>query len=157
MVAVNPPPQLRIPDAFLKDPEVRAYFEQKDIIIFQLWNRSGGDDDSIEDSEQNITSTSSRVSRNAARINSLEIKNFEIINATADLTTDRNQIVICKNTDEINITLDPEALEEDEVHIKRRDKVVNVIGTIDGVTNKCINIKNYSMHLVFDGSDWSEI
>ena len=28
---VNPPPQLRIPRAFSKDPEVRRYFEAKDI------------------------------------------------------------------------------------------------------------------------------
>ena len=111
----------------------------------------------IENTEQALTSTSSRVSRNAARINSIELKEFEIVNTTTDLTTEEYQIVICKNVSPINITLDPDAIKDDEVHIKRRGEEITVIGSIDGFTNKTINILNYSMHLVFDGTDWSEI
>ena len=111
----------------------------------------------IENTEQALTSTSSRVSRNAARINSIELKEFEIVNTTTDLTTEEYQIVICKNVAPINITLDPNAIKDDEVHIKRRGEEITVIGSIDGFTNKTINILNYSMHLVFDGTDWSEI
>ena len=156
-VNINPPLQLRVPSQFLNDKPTRDYFEQTNIILFQLWQRTGGDTDSIDNSQQDINSTSSRVSRNAARINSVELKEFEIINTTVGLTAEEFQIIICKNTTEINITLDPQAIENDEVHIKRRDGVVNVIGSIDGFTNKTINILNYSMHLVFDGTDWSEI
>ena len=111
----------------------------------------------IENTEQALTSTSSRVSRNAARINSIELKEFEIVNTTTDLTTEEYQTVICKNVAPINITLDPNAIKDDEVHIKRRGEEITVIGSIDGFTNKTINILNYSMHLVFDGTDWSEI
>jgi hypothetical protein len=111
----------------------------------------------VEDTEQGLTSTSSRVSRNAARINSIELKEFEIINTTVSVTTEEFQIIICKNTSSITVTLDPQAVENDEVHIKRRGGSINVIGSIDGLTNKTINILNYSMHLVFDGTDWSEI
>ena len=156
-VNINPPLQLRVPSQFLNDKPTRDYFEQTNIILFQLWQRTGGTTDSIDNSQQDINSTSSRVSRNAARINSVELKEFEIINTTVGLTAEEFQIIICKNTTEINITLDPQAIENDEVHIKRRDGVVNVIGSIDGFTNKTINILNYSMHLVFDGTDWSEI
>lgn len=42
-VPVNPPPLLKIPRAFLQDREVRAFIEQQNIILFQLWKRSGGD------------------------------------------------------------------------------------------------------------------
>ncbi len=87
MAIVNPPPQLKIPENILKDPQWLAYERQRDIIIFQLWQRTGGNVDVIEDSQQNITSSSSRVSRNAARINSLELKEFEIVNTTTDITT----------------------------------------------------------------------
>lgn len=111
----------------------------------------------IENTEQSLTSTSSRVSRNAARINSIELKEFEIINTIADLTTEEFQVIICKNTVSINITLDTNAVKDDEVHIKRRGEEVVVIGSIDGFTNKTINVLNYSMHLIFDGVDWSEI
>jgi hypothetical protein len=107
--------------------------------------------------EQALTSTSSRVSRNAARINSIELKEFEIVNTTVGLTTEEYQIIICKNVTPIIITLDPQAVEDDEVHIKRRGEEVEVIGTIDGLTDLTINVPNYSVHLVFDGSDWSII
>lgn len=157
MAQVNPPPQLNIPPNFLKDRETRDYLRQIETILFQLYNRTGGASDIIEDNQQDITSTSSRVSRNAARINSLELKEFEIVNTTTGLAAEEFQIIVCKNTSPINITLDPQAIENDEVHIKRRGGSIEVIGSIDGLTNKTINVLNYSMHLVFDGVDWSEI
>ncbi len=156
-VSVNPPPQLKMPTVILKDPQWLAYERQRDIILFQMWQRMGGTTDIIEESQQDITGSSSRVSRNAARINSLELKEFEIVNTTVGLTAEEFQIIICKNTVSIDITLDPQAIENDEVHIKRRGSSINVIGSIDGFTNKTINVLNYSMHLVFDGTDWSEI
>lgn len=156
-INVNPPPLLKIPSAFLGDSEVRGFIEQQNTIIFQLWNRTGGTTDSIDDSQQNISSTSSRVSRNAARINSLELKEFEIVNTVVSVQAEEFQIIICKNVSAINVTLDPQAIENDEVHIKRRGGTINVIGSIDGFTDKVINVLNYSMHLVFDGADWSEI
>lgn len=156
-VNVNPPPQLQIPEQFRRDALTRNFFEQTNTILFQLWQRTGGTSDEIDNSQQNIIGASSRVSRNAARINSLELKEFEIINTLVDLTAEEFQIIICKNVSDITITLDPQAIENDEVHIKRRGGTVNVIGSIDGFTNKVINVLNYSMHLVFDGTDWSEI
>ena len=157
MASVNPPPQLRVPRAFLKDPEVRSFIEQQNTIIFQLYQRTGGAVDEVENSQQNITSSSSRVSRNAARINSIELKEFEIVTTTVNVTAEEFQIIICKNTLPITVTLDPQAIEHDEVHIKRRGESIEVIGSIDGFTNKTINVLNYSMHLIFDGTDWSEI
>tara|TARA_R110001632_G_scaffold75929_1_gene172433 strand:+ start:241 stop:717 length:477 start_codon:yes stop_codon:yes gene_type:complete len=156
-VNVNPPPQLKIPQAFLKDREVKAFIEQQNTIIFQLYKRTGGTDDSIDDSQQNITSSSSRVSRNSAKINSLELKEFEIVNTTVDVVAEEFQIIICKNSLPITVTLDQRAIENDEVHIKRRGESIEVIGSIDGFTNKTINVINYSMHLIYDGTDWSEI
>jgi hypothetical protein len=46
---VNPPPQLKLPKRFLTDPETRAYFEQQQRIMYQLWRRTGGADDTIGD------------------------------------------------------------------------------------------------------------
>lgn len=111
----------------------------------------------VIDTGDALTSSASRISRNAVNINSIELKEFEIVNTTVGLTTNRNQILICKNTNPIDIELDPQAIDGDEVHIKRRNTKITVLGIVDGVTNKVINIKNYSMHVVFDGLDWSEI
>lgn len=156
-VNVNPPPQVKIPAKFFQDKELRNFFEQTNTIITQLWRRTGGNVDTIENSQQSITSSSSRVSRNAARINSLELKDFVLVETSTDLTTSLNQIVACYNTEIIDVTLDPQAQTEDEVHIKRRGAGINVIGTIDGFTNKFINVPNYSMHLFFTGTEWIEI
>jgi hypothetical protein len=111
----------------------------------------------ITDTGTELTSTASRVSRDAAKINSLELKEFEIVTTTVSIETNRNQIIICKNTVPITITLDPLAVAEDEVHIKRRGEEVEEIGLIDGLTNRTINVPNWSDHLVFDGTDWSVI
>ena len=157
MANVNPPPALKMPRIILEDREWRDYERDRDTILFQLWQRTGGNTDEVEESKNNITSSSSRVSRNAARINSLELRQFEIVNTISDLTTRDYQVIICKNTVPISITLDPQAVEDDEVHIKRRGVSIEVIGSIDGFTNKTINLLNYSMHLIFDGTDWSEI
>ena len=53
-IKVNPPPTLRVPRAFINDPEVRSFIEQQNTIIFQLWNRTGGDVDSISTGEDAI-------------------------------------------------------------------------------------------------------
>ncbi|RKW71272.1 hypothetical protein, partial [Bacillus sp. L75] len=90
-------------------------------------------------------------------INSLELKEFEILTTLIDLTTDRNQIILCKNVAPITIILDPQAVEEDEVHVKRRGEEVTVIGLIDGSNDQIINVLNWSAHYVFDGTDWSSI
>lgn len=123
----------------------------------QLWIKVGGGDDFITDTEEGLTSASSKISRNAAKINALEKIGFDIEIITADFTTNRNQIIICNNTSSINVTLDPDAIEEDSVHIKRTSAVVEVIGTVDGKTNIRINVKFFSVHLVFNGTDWSQI
>ena len=46
-INVNPPPQLKLPKAFLKDPEIREYFRQHDRFDLQLWTRTGAGDDLI--------------------------------------------------------------------------------------------------------------
>lgn len=50
-IKVNPPPFLRVPKAFLADREVRAFVEQQNTIMFQLWNRTGGEKDKVAGSE----------------------------------------------------------------------------------------------------------
>lgn len=91
------------------------------------------------------------------RVADLEYRVFNIVNTTTSLVSGPFDTILCKNTTSINITLDTDAKENDEVNIKRKGGEVVVIGLIDGFTNKTINILNYSMKLVFDGTEWSEI
>lgn len=55
---VNPPPQLKIPDKFFNDPDIRSYFERQNTILFQLWLRTGGSSDAVA-GKQIITLTNS--------------------------------------------------------------------------------------------------
>jgi len=47
MTQVNPPPHLEIPEKFLSEPETRVFFEQQRQVLFQLFNRTGGNTDII--------------------------------------------------------------------------------------------------------------
>ena len=157
MTDVNPPPQIQMPPQIANDPTLRKYFQERDRFNLQIWFRTGGPEDKIEDAEQGLTSTGSRVSRNAAKINALEKTTFDIVITNSNYTTGPQEIVVCNNTSPIDVTLDPNPVEGDQVHIKRSDAAVNVIGAIDGITNRKINIKYFSLFLVFNGTDWSQI
>ena len=158
MVQVAAPPLIaKVPLSLAETREEQIFWKNFNDFLFRLWRRSGGGEDLLDDAEQALTSTASRVSRNAAKINALEKTDFTIEIITEDFTTERNQIIICKNTSSINVTLDTQALEEDTVHVKRTNAVVRVIGTVDGKTNITLNVKFFSAHLVFNGTDWSQI
>jgi hypothetical protein len=57
--SVNPPPFLKLPPEFLKDRQTRAFIEQQNQVIFQLWNRLGGGNDSVSDLQNFSTNGSS--------------------------------------------------------------------------------------------------
>ena len=124
--------------------------------IESVTNQTNSSSIVIESTEQTLTSTGSRVSRNAARINSLELKEFETVTTTIDITTAEFQIIECTNTASIEVTLDTQAIKNDEVHIKRTDAAVTILGTIDGITDWILP-DNWSLHLVFNGTEWRNI
>lgn len=142
-IKVNPPPLLRIPKAFLNDPETRAFIEQQNTIIFQLWNRVGGNVDLPDENKEGVSDLKGLV--------------FKVITTTENMETDGFQIIICRNTSPIIIDLQADSVDNTEVHIKRRGAQVTVVGTIDGLENRVINLAKWSDHLVFDGTDWSVI
>lgn len=84
-------------------------------------------------------------------------KNERVVNITANYTAKPFEIVVCANTSAINVTLEANPIIDDIINIKRKDAKVTVNGLIDGKTNKVINIKYYSMKLIYDGLEWVEI
>lgn len=65
---VNPPPQLRIPEAFQKDRETFGYIRQLNQILFQLWTKTGGTEDEVSNALNQFTPTST------ARLNALALQ-----------------------------------------------------------------------------------
>ena len=90
---VNPPPFLSIPPAFLKDPLVRVFIEQQNTIIFQLWQKLGGNNDPLSDLENlSNNSFSSQVQQIQKEINGLPEFTIDTSGFTTDLsfiTTDK--------------------------------------------------------------------
>lgn len=142
-VDVNPPPQVRIPEAFLSDPDIRRFFEKQQQILFQLWRRTGGSNDTV--------------SLTADQVTALEDTTFTLAVISGNYTTTGNQIIICNNTTAIDVTLEVAATTGTEVHIKRTNAVVDVIGTVDGQSPTRLNLRYYSMHLIHNGTNWSQI
>ena len=86
-VLVNPPPQLRIPKAFLADREVRSFIEQQNTIIFQLWVKLGGNDDPISEiGNEGSTSFSPIIQQTIKRLNGLPEFTIDTSGFTTDLT-----------------------------------------------------------------------
>ncbi len=84
---VNPPPQLRIPDSLATDRETFAYFRQVQQILFQLWNRSGGEDDSIADAQEPVIATAfAKLKELNERLGSGELLTVDTTSWTADQT-----------------------------------------------------------------------
>lgn len=92
---VNPPPFLRIPKAFLQDKEVRAFVEQQNTVLFQLYEKLGGNTDPIADLENsNSNGFSSQVQWMQQQINGLP----EFTIDTTGFTFDSTEITFDKVT-----------------------------------------------------------
>jgi hypothetical protein len=154
---VNPPKQVVLPPKVASDLQLKKAFDDVYHILFQMWKRTGAGDDFIDGLVEDLHSTKNSVSRNTAQIGSIDLQKFEVVPITVSTTTEPFQILICKNTTSIDVALDPLAIIGDRVHIKRRGGKIKVIGAIDGKDFEIINVKQFSAHYVFDGTDWSRV
>jgi len=92
-VNVNPPPLLRIPSVFLSDGETREYLSQLNTIIFQLYNRTGGVDDSISEIGNDVTTNISPIAQQTIR----ELRGLpQLTIDTTGFTVDTTQITTDK-------------------------------------------------------------
>jgi len=161
-----------IPDGFLKDPEVRAWYEYDNRWKHDIWLRTGGGDDAIAESQiGELYEPGIQTSNVDELAEELEVSQemavqapvsevLEVITANANFTTTGNQILICTNTAAITITLNANPDDGEQVHIKRQNAGgVKVVGAIDGATTKTIGVRYSSPHLIYtiDANEWSII
>jgi hypothetical protein len=90
---VNPPPFLRIPTDFIQDREKRAFFEQYNTILLQLYNKLGGNSDPITDlANFSSNGNSSQDQWLQKQINGLPVFTIDTTGFTTDttlMTTDK--------------------------------------------------------------------
>lgn len=70
MAEVNPPPHIKLPRKLAEDPELRAYFQNRDFIQFQLWQRTGGGTDVIAETSVSAPTSHAELTELQLRIGS---------------------------------------------------------------------------------------
>lgn len=137
--------------------ELTVRVEENEEDIASLTIRVGKNEEDIETLTIRVTQNEQDILSLFSKVEALEYRVYEIVNTTVSVTASEYQTIICKNTNDINVTLKTDPVIGDEINIKRSGGVVNVIGQIDGLTDMVLNVPRYSMKLVFNGTDWSEI
>lgn len=93
---VNPPPQVKMPDKILNDPELRGYFTYQQELLFKLWVRTGGGGDSLAGLTSRVNDNEHLLAGNDADIGKIRAVNSDqtdLINTLFDLAqVDRQNI-----------------------------------------------------------------
>jgi len=118
-VNVNPPPNLRIPRALLADREQRAYFEQLQTIMFQLWQRTGAGSDLVDSTSEEVKEFNDLSSFDPAQ----ELDR-DIAITGVDFTSVDNQIIIC--TAPLTVKLNPEPEDQERVTVQATNGFVTI-------------------------------
>lgn len=103
--------------------------------------------------EEDIAQLKLDVADLQGRVDDLEYRVYKNVITTTDLTTGQFQIILCKNTSAINITLKPLPIDGDELSIIRTDGVVRLIGTVNKKSNLTLNVKGSGPKLVYDAAE----
>lgn len=147
MALVNPPPQFRRPQKINADKELRPYFEKLEWLLFQLWTRTGGNDDTVQDTSVSQVDTDGLFGL-FGRIAALELRN--IVPTAVDYTTIGSDIVIC--TDALTVLLNDEPKDQEMVTIKRTEGAVIVNGNgklIDNKSSWRLNVKRWGFDAIY--------
>lgn len=162
---VNPPPQLRIPEQFLKDPVSREYFKQTNTILFQLYNRTGGVDDSISDADVAEkypwpTSQLAEESDSSFSYPAIEqtVKQIRTVTTSVDYTAVDGDFINAKSNAQITLTKYPDensviiVRNGDGSTIKLNGNGKNMNGESTGqLTRKSTSIE---FHYFIDSDEW---
>jgi hypothetical protein len=65
MTQVNPPPRPRLPREWVNNTEIIAWTEQLQTIVFQLYNRTGGQFDFVDNIQDQINAIKNQPENNA--------------------------------------------------------------------------------------------
>ena len=161
MAKVNPPSYLKTPSQFKDDITLGGYFEQLEFIVYQLWTRTGGQEDfifdggeAIEDILLAIIEIELRLDIAEIRLDLLEARVTYLEGSTVvtaiDVTAEGNQLIIC--TDALTVTMNAEPLDKDVVEVKATNGKVIINGngnTIDGESTITIRRNNTGLSMEF--------
>lgn len=121
--------------------------------IEELTRQTNENTSNSEETNTQLSQAQGVISQLVGILNKQEV----VVVTTSNITAKPFETIICNNLSTINVILEPNPIKGDIINIKRKNKPVRVIGPIDGKAFKVINVKYYSMKLIYDGIEWSEV
>ncbi len=178
MASVNPPSALRTPPKLKGDPLLRSYFEQIEFILYQLANRTGGQNDLIYEGGQAIDAILLRLDLIEDRLEIIEAAIADLyaliaaldvrvtdlearvtylegstVTTAVDFTTTGETAeltVICTNTVPITITMNLTPADKEKVNVVTQGTgTVTISGPVNGKTTTSIIGSYSSPHLIY--------
>jgi hypothetical protein len=150
-IKVNPPPLLLLPRAFVSDPEVRSFIEQQNTIIFQLWNRTGGDYDEVDGSKNGVAENKESILVNSNQItvsiNDISLNASAIATNTINITINSNNIA----TNTSNIATNTSNITTNTSNIATNTS--NIATNTSNITTNASNIAKRTITYWFYDSD----
>ena len=152
MVIQVDPFLIPIPKALLQDKETRNYFEYQSRFLHDLWQRTGGGTDTVDDNQ-----LSEVFSNNESEIKKLDI--IELAAAATAITTTGDELVVCNNTAIGAVTLNLTPKDGEDCVVSRRNAKLTVNGPINGGSVFTINGQYSSMHFKYSisANEWTII
>ena len=152
-IEVNPPPLLRIPRKFLEDPEVSEFIKQQNVIIFQLWNRVGGNVDIVSEGSEGVAENAAAILVNTGNISTnttnISTNTTNISTNTTNIST--NSGAISDNTDLINDNTD--AINEVPIYSGFMAQVQFLQRQLDGLPELTIDTSGFTTDTTFITTD----
>lgn len=131
-----------VPKHFLINKEDRAYFEYLNRFLHDLWVRTGGGNDAVDDSQ-----ISEVFGGPAVSIKDLEI--IALVSGSTNIISTGDQFIVCNNTAAGTITLNLTPEDGEDVFVARKNGSITVNGKINGNTAFKINGKRSSIHFKY--------
>jgi hypothetical protein len=123
--------------------------DQRSIRAFEkLFDRIPAD---LTDIQEQIDVINAELDVINAEIDALQ---YDVYIVTANHTTAKNEVIICKNTGPITVTLNTSPEISERAIIKRRGVLVTVEGVVDEQTNYILEDYNASLELVYTVNGW---
>lgn len=132
-------PSIVLPDLLIKDYQG----------IFQDFVFISGEVDNLE---VRVIKNEEDIADLQLRVAALEYRVYENVITIENLTTEEFQIILCKNTSPIKITLKTDPIDGDEISVIRTNATVKVIGTVNNKTNLTLNVKGSGPKFVYDAA-----
>lgn len=124
-----------------------------------LRGKVNGQQRRIEDLNQLVAELMSRNGRLYSLIKDIGFTSQEIVTGATTGTTNGNQLWTCNNSGTATLTLNTTPRDKEQLHISRRNALVNLVGVVDGVANPSIAAQFDAPHLSFStaAGEWMTI